>query len=151
MGVPGPKPKPRKAKPGRGKPDSAPLDGKVDTTCPAWLDNYGKTFWRRYVPKLAKEGHFKTIDRPAFETMANCYSQFRKSQKIIEDKGFTFTTQNGYEQQRPEVSIMNKAQEQLRMLFAEFGMTASSRTRLDPDGEGDDDEREDWSDTGIDR
>lgn len=159
MGIPGRKPNPKKKAGQKGGPtdvsstsDQVVEEGDVDTSCPKWLDRWGKEFWKQHVPRLTAKGLFLTIDRPAFEIMADCYSQFRQAQRFIKQNGMTFVTPNGYIQQRPEVGIANKAKEQLRLYYAEFGMTASSRTRImgegDGSGEGED---EDWSGTGLDR
>jgi P27 family predicted phage terminase small subunit len=83
--------------------------------------------------------------------MSDCYSQFRTAQAVLKKEGLTFKTPNGYVQQRPEVAIANKAKEQLRMFFSEFGMNAASRTRVSGNGAGGGGDGEDWSGTGLDR
>jgi P27 family predicted phage terminase small subunit len=158
MGIPGRKPNPRKQKDVKEKP-ADPLipdepfasEADTDTSCPPYLDRYGKGFWNEYVPRLAGEGVFKNVDRPAFEAMADCYSQFRRAQKVIKKEGMTFETPNGYIQQRPEVGIATKAKEQLRLMMAEFGMTASSRKRIGVSGGEGSGDGEDWGGTGLDK
>lgn len=41
---------------------------------------------------------------------------------------------NGYEQQRPEVSIANKAQAELRAWAKELGLTPAARQRMKENG-----------------
>jgi P27 family predicted phage terminase small subunit len=156
VGIPGRKPNPKNAREKKGNPAEVPLPDEPfadettpDVSCPLWLDAYGVEFWNQHVPRLATEGVFKTVDRSAFETMADCYSLFRRSQKALK-RSLTFKSPNGYQQQRPEVAIAAKAKEQLRLMYAEFGMTASSRTRIAMRGAGGVG-GEDWADTGLDR
>ena len=49
---------------------------------------------------------------------------------LLDSKGFTFETPNGYIQQRPEVAIANKAQERMLAAAKELGLTPASRSRM---------------------
>lgn len=100
-------------------------------TCPSWLDKYAKAEWKRILPLLQIEGReFEEKDLKALEGYCNCYAKWKKCEEILELKGYTFTTPNGYEQQRPEVSISNKAQQELRSWMKELGLTEASRARM---------------------
>jgi P27 family predicted phage terminase small subunit len=48
----------------------------------------------------------------------------------MDQEGLTFETPNGYIQQRPEVSIGNKAQERLLAAAKELGLTPAARARM---------------------
>lgn len=100
-------------------------------TCPCWLDVEAKKEWKRILKLLeAEKKEFTEKDLKALEGYVVSYSKWKKCEQIIDDKGFTFTTPNGYEQQRPEVSIANKAQQEMRSWMKELGLTEASRARM---------------------
>lgn len=104
---------------------------KNKTTCPSWLDAEAKKEWKRILKLLEEEKKdFTKKDLKALEGYAVSYSRWKKCEKIIDEKGFTFVTPNGYEQQRPEVSIANKAQQEMRSWMKELGLTEASRARM---------------------
>ena len=69
--------------------------------CPKWLSDAAKKEWRRIAKIFADE------------------------------KGYSMEVgDNGYEQQRPEVSIANKAQTEMRAWAKELGLTPAARQRM---------------------
>lgn len=99
--------------------------------CPKWLDAEAKKEWKRILNLLEEEKkNFTPKDLKALEGYCVSYSKWRKCEEIINDKGFTFITPNGYEQQRPEISIGNKAQQEYRSWMKELGLTEASRARM---------------------
>jgi P27 family predicted phage terminase small subunit len=117
--------------------------------CPNWFDDEAKREWKRILNLLEQEQkEFTNKDLKAFEGYCVSYSKWKKCEEIIDEKGFTFTTPNGYEQQRPEVSIANKAQQEMRSWMKELGFTEASRARMNKNNavtssEETDDEMED--------
>lgn len=104
---------------------------KKKITCPSWMDKEAKKEFRR-VLKLLQEEHkdFTEKDTKALEGYAISYSKWKQAEQILDEKGFTFETPNGYEQQRPEVSIANKAQQEMRSWMKELGLTEAARARM---------------------
>lgn len=99
--------------------------------CPSWLDDEAKKEWKRIVKLLETEKKdFTDKDLKALEGYCVSYSKWKKCENIINEKGFTFTTPNGYEQQRPEISIANKSQQEMRSWMKELGFTEASRARM---------------------
>ncbi|MHB9909371.1 phage terminase small subunit P27 family [Clostridium botulinum] len=100
-------------------------------SCPGWMDKEAKKEFKR-VLKLLQEEHkdFTEKDTKALEGYAISYSKWKLAEQILDEKGFTFTTPNGYEQQRPEVSVANKAQQEMRSWMKELGLTEASRARM---------------------
>lgn len=99
--------------------------------CPIWLDDEAKVEWKRILKLLEKEEKdFTQKDVKALEGYCSCYSKWKNCEILLEKKGYTFTTPNGYEQQRPEVSIANKAQESMRAWMRELGITPAARSRM---------------------
>lgn len=104
---------------------------KNKITCPSWLDAEAKKEWKRILKLLEEEKKdFTKKDLKALEGYTVSYSRWKKCENIIDEKGFTFVTPNGYEQQRPEVSIANKAQQEMRSWMKELGLTEASRARM---------------------
>jgi len=99
--------------------------------CPTWFDKESKKEWKRILELLEQEHkEFTDKDLKALEGYCVSYSKWKKCEKIIDEKGFTFTTPNGYEQQRPEISIANKSQQEMRSWMKELGFTEASRARM---------------------
>lgn len=142
MGQRGPAPKPTNLRLLNGNPSNRPVNEQeaepsVDEETPkppAWLDNEAKKEWKRIVPELRKVGLLSMVDHPSFAAYCQTYSRFIASEKVLKKEGLTFETPNGYPQQRPEVSISNKALEQMRKYASDFGLSPSSRSRLQIDG-----------------
>lgn len=99
-------------------------------TCPAWLDDEAKKEWKRITKTLLETIDILELDTKAIEGYCQAYSNWRKCEEILAEKGYTFTTPNGYEQQRPEVSISNKSIENMRAWAKELGFTPAARARM---------------------
>ena len=84
--------------------------------CPKWLSNAAKKEWRRIAKIFAEEEkEFTDKDLKALEAYCTNYAKWQKCEQIIDEKGYSMEVgDNGYEQQRPEVSIANKAQTEMR-------------------------------------
>lgn len=100
--------------------------------CPAWLDEEAITEWKRMVKLLEKENKdFTPKDIKALEGYCANYSKWKKCEQVLLDKGFSMIiNEEGYEQQRPEVAIANKAQQEMRSWMKELGITPAARARM---------------------
>ena len=100
--------------------------------CPKWLNDTAKKEWRRVAKILAEEGKdFTDKDLKALEAYCINYAKWQRCEQIIDEKGYSMLVgDNGYEQQRPEVSIANKAQTELRVWAKELGLTPAARQRM---------------------
>jgi len=101
-------------------------------TCPKWLSNAAKKEWRRIAKIFAEEEkEFTDKDLKALEAYCTNYAKWQKCEQIIDEKGYSMEVgDNGYEQQRPEVSIANKAQTEMRAWAKELGLTPAARQRM---------------------
>lgn len=102
-------------------------------SCPKWLNKNVevKAEWNRVSKILLSENKdFTSKDLKALEAYCVNYSHWKKAEEIVMEKGFTFETPNGYIQQRPEVSIANKAQDKMLAMAKELGLTTASRARI---------------------
>jgi P27 family predicted phage terminase small subunit len=91
--------------------------------------------------ELERMGLLYSVDRSAFASYCLAWDRLVNAEKIIQEKGLTmvFPRDDGsaYEQVRPEVAVSNKAMTQIRAFCIEFGLTPSSRSRMQlPEEEG---------------
>ena len=78
-----------------------------------------------------EEKEFTDKDLKALEAYCTNYAKWQKCEQIIDEKGYSMEVgDNGYEQQRPEVSIANKAQTEMRAWAKELGLTPAARQRM---------------------
>lgn len=141
----GRKPKPTAIKQLEGNPGKRPLPQEpvfgsaFPDEPPKWLSQEAKRLWKELVPQLRSiPGLIQCVDVSAVELLCESYAQWREAALILQKEGQTFTTPNGYVQQRPEVAIAQKNAKLVKELCAEFGLTPSSRSRINlklPEGD----------------
>lgn len=151
MGARGPAPKPTVLKVITGNPGKRPLPknepkpAPVAPPCPSWLNPTARAEWKRVAPELEKLGLLTRIDMAALASYCVAYSDLVAARREIDGHGFSMeiVTEKGglYYQQRPEVSIANKAMALIKGFCQEFGLTPSARGRMSVPQrpEGDDD------------
>lgn len=96
------------------------------------------------VKLLEPLGLLTQVDRAALAAYCQCYSEWVQANVILAEEGMTFTTPNGYVQQRPEVAIRQKARNDMLRFAARFGLTPSDRTGLRVPEHNGPDEFERW-------
>ena len=132
----GPAPKPTRLKLLQGNPGRRPLPKSEPhpeigvPTRPQWLLPEAKREWSRIVPELRRLGLLAKIDRAMLSMWCQCWGMYVEAVKDIRDNGMSYSKEDGYEGQRPSVSIMNKMIEKMTALSARFGMTPSDRSRI---------------------
>ncbi|MGL5152800.1 MAG: phage terminase small subunit P27 family [Clostridium sp.] len=99
---------------------------------PAWLDELATEEFKRIEKLLRDEDKdFTSKDIKALEAYAMNYSRWQRAECILLKLGMTMqVNEEGYEQQRAEVSIANKAQQEMRAWAKELGLTPSARARI---------------------
>jgi P27 family predicted phage terminase small subunit len=116
---------------GKGEPKPAPVEPYI----PEWLDDIAVNEWKRLAPKLVKLGLLTEIDTIPFAMLVQEYSDVIQLRGYIKENGRTFNHVNtkgeANETTRPEVYMLQKATQMLKSLTVEFGLTASSRGRLE--------------------
>jgi len=121
---------------------------------PDWLDDDAKAAWKQLVPQLREMGVLTRIDGNALARYCTTWAAWRKAVAFIREKGdmYPLRDENGavkYFQQWPQVAISHKLATQLTRLEQEFGMTPSSRARLQmPERKGADDAKERFFNAG---
>lgn len=99
---------------------------------PIWLDEIAQEEWKRVEKILREEDKdFTPKDIKALEGYCSNYSKWKRCEIYLLKYGLTFEVNNeGYEQQRPEVGIANKAQQEYRSWAKELGLTPASRAKM---------------------
>ena len=100
-------------------------------TCPRKLSPVAKREWKRVAGILADAGLLSTIDRAALAGYCQAWATWIEAQASLREYGVIIKSPNGYPMPSPYLSVANKAFEQMRMMLAEFGMSPSSRTRVE--------------------
>lgn len=105
---------------------------KVFPKPPKWLDRTGKKEWRKRGKELYNLGLLTILDLPAFGIYCDMYSEYEQAKKVKESE--EYKNLNFMDQLKVDKEIRiakDKYAQQVRMYDIEFGMTPSSRTRLD--------------------
>jgi P27 family predicted phage terminase small subunit len=95
--------------------------------------------WKRITVELAKYGLISQVDRAALVFYVVNWARHCEAEEMIEKaakasggSGLFVKTPNGFPVQSPWLAVSNKAMELCRVFLAEFGMTPSARTRVQP-------------------
>lgn len=104
---------------------------------PDHLDKTAREHWEKIVPDLEAMGTLAKIDAGSLEALCQAYSNMTRAAKDLKKLDSLFyKTPNGSLQQIPQIGIFNKSASLYKSYASEFGLTPSSRTRVDmPDGD----------------
>ena len=136
MGARGPKPTPTKTLKLRGswraKLNKAEPQPKTETPKqPEHLSAEARKEWRRIVPELRKLGLLSRIDRAALAGYCQAWGRWVEAERqIIATGGEVVKSPSGYPIQNPWLSISNKSLKQVESFIREFGLSPSSRSRV---------------------
>lgn len=101
---------------------------------PAYLNNTAKSAFRELVKMVGSSGMniLAEVDKTALAMLCDQYSIYREARYALKD-GLTYESigRNGIQQKPvPEVGIMNGAWDRVGKMMVEFGLTPSSRSRV---------------------
>ena len=132
----GRKPKPTALKRMAGNPgkrrmnEYEPDPPRYKPRCPSHLSDEAKKEWRRISKELYYLGLLSKLDRAFLAAYCQVYARWVKAEQKISEEGEVFITEKGFPMQSPWVSIANKAMDLMNKFGSEFGMSPSSRTRV---------------------
>lgn len=132
----GRKPKPTALKELAGNPGKRPLNRSEPKpaatlpTCPRHLTGEARREWRRMGGELARMGVVTVVDRAALAAYCQAWARWVDAEGQVAKLGTIVKTANGNLIQNPYLAVANRAMEQMTRLAAEFGMTPSSRSRV---------------------
>jgi P27 family predicted phage terminase small subunit len=112
------------------EPTPPPVDGDTFPP-PAWLAPAAKTEWKRLAPILGRLGVLTETDGAALAAYCEAWLTWRQATAQLRRRGLVPKPAPG---QLPGVSpyvrIAHNAMSQMRAFLVEFGMTPSSRARV---------------------
>ena len=136
MGLRGPAPRPTALRILEGNPSKRPLNKSEPKPrlkiprCPDHLDDLAKAEWKRLVRIISRMKLLTEADYIALANLCQAYSRMVKAERKLAEAGLLYKTQSGYVQQSPLLSIINNSVETITKLSREFGLTPSSRSRI---------------------
>lgn len=136
MGTKGRKPKPTELRVIEGNREHRPIPQIPKPKAkwipaPRWLCPAAKKEWRRISRELYNLGLLTVIDRAALEAYCQSYAKWKEAEEKADLT--VFTTESGYVGLNPFINIALKYAKEMRAFLVEFGMTPSSRMRVDID------------------
>ena len=136
MGLRGPIPMPttvRILRGNKGKRPANPCEPQPERKappCPDHLDQAAKKEWKRLCKLLLRIGVLTEADGLSLANLCQAWSTLVKAQTKLNETGMLFKTPSGYVQQSPLLGIVNSCIDTVTKLSREFGLTPSSRSRL---------------------
>lgn len=132
----GRKPLPTALKMLTGNPGKRPLNANEPRPvlrvppCPKTLQGQARSEWRRITRELMSVGMISGLDLAALSIYCSAYAQWIEAQEQVKKLGAVVKSPSGFPIFNPYWSIANKAAEQMLKVASEYGLTASSRSRL---------------------
>jgi len=134
----GRKPKPTKLKELAGNPGKRPLNSREPEPpvpdrapySPRFLSEEAKKEWRRIVGMLMELGLYTELDYAALAMYCQVFGRWVQAERALAFQELVLTGSEGGMYQNPMLHVANKSWEQMRKILAEFGLTPSSRSRL---------------------
>ncbi|MDP9236719.1 MAG: phage terminase small subunit P27 family [Chloroflexota bacterium] len=105
-------------------------------TCPRALSPAAKREWKRVAHELAQAGLLTRVDRAGLAAYCAAWSRWIEAEEALRTYGTIIKSPSGYPMVSPYFSVASKSLEQMRLLLGEFGMTPSSRSRVNAQPEG---------------
>ena len=134
--MPGPRPKPTQLKivsgnPGKRAPNkNEPKPKAAGHRAPLGLSKLALKHWHTVAKQLSEARILTELDKPALILYCEAWARWREATDQVSDRGMLVKSPSGYPMQNPYLAIANKAFEQMQKMLVEFGMTPSSRSRI---------------------
>lgn len=109
----------------KGEPKPVPLAPDP----PAWLDRVAKATWRKYAPMLERLGLLTEADGESLAAYCAAVSRYVAATKRL--KKVTRESPDDIETIRKAEVSVEKAEQSMRLLGNEFGLTPAARSRID--------------------
>lgn len=114
------------------KNEPKPPDGEINP--PAWLTGRARRTWRELVPILESMRVLTTADPQALALFCDAYAEYIEARAVVKREGATYRTFNQagslMYRPRPEVAIASDAWRRATLMLGQFGMTPSSRAKV---------------------
>ena len=152
MGRRGPKPKPTNTKRLNGNPGMRPLNQNepeyrsihVIDDCPAELVGDARDEWIRMLSIMGNQGIITSGDVAPFVLYCQAYGEYIQAQRAVNDIDCLIVETSATTKPHPMLAIRDKAAMMLLKVAIEFGLTPSSRSRIELPNSGAKDELDDF-------
>jgi len=137
MGIAGRKPKPPNLRLVEGNRGHRPIPkpavaAPIMPPCPRWLNPIAHTEWKRIGPVLFAAGLLHREDMAAFASYCENYAILSQCAAYINRKGgYAKYLEGTNSHTSPHLTAMNRAFDKVRAFASEFGLTPSSRGRIE--------------------
>ena len=142
MGRRGPPPQPTHLRVLRGNPGKRRINRREPKpppgvpSCPRWLNAEAKRAWRETAAVLREMRILSRADRDALVSYCLTYAQMKSAQEFLDQHGLVYPLRDEagkikYMAPFPQVAIVRSCLQAMRAYQQEFGMTPSSRTRVE--------------------
>ena len=120
-----------------GNPGRRPLNKKEPKptgmpTCPRHLSKEAKAEWRRIAKELKTIGLLTTVDRAALAAYCQHWAHWVEAEQKLQEDGISlvYRSPGGMYRKNPWLQVADEAMKGMLSFLGEFGMTPSSRTRI---------------------
>lgn len=130
------RPQPTQLKIIRGNPGkralnkNEPMPELVMPDAPDHLSDNAKSHWNEVVGQLYDAKIMTALDVDALSMYCEAYARWVEANESIRKFGMVVKSPSGYPMQTPWLSISNAAFKQMKDVMVEFGMTPSSRSKV---------------------
>lgn len=97
---------------------------------PEELSEKAQKHWAKIRPQLVESGVINNLDRYALMALCEAWATFLEAMTQVRRSGILVKGRHGEPVRNPYLKVVNESTAQLTKLFAEFGMTPSSRQRV---------------------
>src|SRR4029453_19079949 len=98
--------------------------------CPRPLHGEAREAWKKLAPKLFALGLLTELDVTALSALCVTWALWHEAEQKLASEGLTVTGRGGAVRPSPGIAIASRAQRDMQLLAAEFGMTPTSRQRI---------------------
>lgn len=120
----------------QGNPGKRPLNKQEPQVparmpqCPKHLHGEARAEWKRLAPQLYELGLLTELDVAALSALCVTWALWTEAEQKLASEGLTVTGRGGAVRPSPWIAIASRAQRDMQLLAAEFGMTPTSRQRI---------------------
>jgi P27 family predicted phage terminase small subunit len=135
VGERGPAPKPTRLRVLEGNPGRRPLPKNEPQpaagapSCPSILSPEARAQWRKLV-KAMPDGLLTKADQIILATLCEAWADWCEAVEDLRVNGWYYTTEKGFEGQRPAAAKMKQATATIISLSSRLGLSPADRTRL---------------------
>lgn len=137
MATPGRRPIPDHLKVLRGNPGKRPINRDapkpppLPPECPEWLPAAAQEKWHELAPHLTKLGLLTIVDGGALTSLCIAWALATDAARKMATEGTTTVDEEGLPRKHPAHQIWRENIKEFRAWCTEFGLTPSSRSRID--------------------